>query len=609
MKHRVKLFFSYCLFWLVFFFSGRLIFLIYYSELSADLDLSDILLSMAHGFRLDLSTMGYFMIIPGLILVVDSLIKPNIAKLSLNIYTIVILLISTFIVILDLEMYKHWSFRLDATPLLYIGQDTTVPIDNWGVIKLTLIYLIIFIAAILTYKRFIIPQLQNSGDTSWKAGLVILLLTACMIGPIRGTVGIAPINVGMVYFHPTKMFANHAAINVVWNTGYALKKMDRLKYPNNFLEAALADKYFSKLYHTSGETTNLLNTNKPNVVLIILESYTAGFVEALGGDPEVAPNLNRLVKEGVLFENFYSSGDRTDKGIVSILCGYPTQPTSSIIKHPKKTQKLPFLNKKFEAMGYNTGFTYGGNIDFANFRSFMSNAGFQQLTHSDAFPDSLNNSKWGVHDEFVFDKFYDELSEINKPFFKVMLTLSSHEPFEVPMETVFEGTDDLNKFKNSAHYTDEALGEFINKAKSADWWDNTLIVITADHGHKLPDNNGLTNPDRFKIPMLWLGGALAVKDSVIATYGNQTDIPNTLLGQISHPDERFIFSKDLLAPGDKNFSVFVFNNGYGYIEEDVLVVYDNVGKQFLKKEGVDDEELLLFGKAYMQKLYSDYNNK
>lgn len=185
MKHRVKLFFSYCLFWLVFFFSGRLIFLIYYSELSADLDLSDILLSMAHGFRLDLSTMGYFMIIPGLILVVDSLIKPNIAKLSLNIYTIVILLISTFIVILDLEMYKHWSFRLDATPLLYIGQDTTVPIDNWGVIKLTLIYLIIFSAAILIYKRFIIPQLQKLCDTSWKAGLVILLLTACMIGPIR----------------------------------------------------------------------------------------------------------------------------------------------------------------------------------------------------------------------------------------------------------------------------------------------------------------------------------------------------------------------------------------------------------------------------------------
>jgi len=506
-------------------------------------------------------------------------------------------------------MYKHWSFRLDATPLLYIGQDTTVPIDAWAITKLTIIYLLIFAAAVWGYKQFILPQFKSLSRVSWKTSLILLVLTACMIGPIRGTTGIAPINVGMVYFHPNKMFANHAAINVVWNTGYALKKMDRLKYPSNFLEAGLTDKYFSELYTSSSESISLLNTEQPNVMIIILESYTAGFIKALGGEGDIAPNFNNLVKEGVLFDNFYSSGDRTDKGIVSILCGYPTQPTSSIIKHPKKTQKLPFINKQFENMGYNTGFTYGGNIDFANFRSFMSNAGFENLTHSDAFPDSLNNSKWGVHDEFVFNKFYKELNAIDQPFFKVMLSLSSHEPFEVPMKTVFEGDDDVSKFKNSAYYTDRALGEFINNAKQTDWWKNTLVVITADHGHKLPDNGGLTNPDRFKIPMLWLGGALAKQDTVISTYGNQTDIPNTLLGQIKKPDPSFVFSRNMLGDANKDFSVFVFNNGYGYIEENVLVVYDNVGEQFIIKEGVENEETLLYGKAYMQRLYTDYNNK
>ena len=197
----------------------------------------------------------------------------------------------------------------------------------------------------------------------------------------------------------------------------------------------------------------------------MLESYSSGLIEVLGGLPKITPRFNALAREGVLFNHLYSSGDRTDKGIVSILNGYPAQPLTSIIKEPKKTQSLPYLNKIFKAQGYRTEFTYGYNINYANFNSYLMHGDFDHITHSMDFPQSLNTSKWGVHDEFVFDKFFDELQQTTGPFFKIMMTQSSHEPFEVPMKTVIPGQDEVHMFMNSAFYTDSCFGSFIDRAK------------------------------------------------------------------------------------------------------------------------------------------------
>ena len=229
-----------------------------------------------------------------------------------------------------------------------------------------MIWVIFFASAAFIYGRFVHRQTIALPDASWKYAIIMLVLTGAMIVPIRGTFGVAPINTGMVYFHPSNLFANHAAINVVWNTGYALRKSGNLKYPDNYYDKNRTQEYFNHLYTSGPDTVRVLRNTKPNIILLIMESYTYSFIEPLGGVAGVAPNFSRLCDEGILFTNMYASGDRTDKGIVSILSGYPAQPVSSIIKYPKKTQTLPFLNQKFKQMGYHTGFTYGGNIDFAN---------------------------------------------------------------------------------------------------------------------------------------------------------------------------------------------------------------------------------------------------
>ncbi|MBA4058114.1 MAG: hypothetical protein C0490_25580 [Marivirga sp.] len=190
-----------------------------------------------------------------------------------------------------------------------------------------------------------------------------------------------------------------------------------------------------------------------------------------------------------------------------------------------------------------------------------------------------------------------------------MMTQSSHEPFDVPMETVIEGKDDMHRFFNSAYYTDKCLGNFIDKAKKTTWWDNTLIVITADHGHIYPNNPGVSNPDKFKIPMLWLGGVLTKRDTVIHTVAGHPDIANTILGQMGRYDKDFIFSHDILSRSYDPFAVYVFNNGFGLVRPDKLFVFDNVANRMIMEKGKPKQEDLEEGKSYIQKLYWDYNSR
>ena len=609
MVQRIRLFVLGFLGWVLFFLGARAFFMIYHGDATAQLESSDILLAFVHGVRMDMAMAGYFSLIPGLLFAFLFFNGKTIWKFWFP-YQCILIALAVFIVVLDAELYVHWGFRLDATPILYFGKEAAGSGDLGKSILLLVFWVISsFGLGYLTY-RFFKPKFDELKPARWTLSPVMLGLTVLLILPIRGSLGVAPMNTGFVYFHQHNLFANHAAVNVLWNFGYAVQKMNRLRYPENFFDQGKTQEHVSFLFPPFDSTHYVLKVKRPNVIIIALESYTFRFIESLGGLPGITPRINELVPEGILFNNFYSSGDRTDKGIVSILNGYPAQTQTSIIKDPKKTKSLPYLNQVFKQQGYRTEFTYGYNIDYSNFRSYLINAGFDHITHSMDFPQELNTSKWGVHDHYVFDKFFEETQSSPQPFFKVMMTQSSHEPFDVPMEAKIEGDDEVSRFLNSAYYTDKSLGEFIDKARQTQWWDNTLVIITADHGHIYPDNEGLSNPRRFKIPMLWIGGALAKKDTVITTLGSHCDIPNTLLGQLDLHQRDFEFGNDLLNTSYKNpFVVFVYNNGYGFKTDSTTYVFDTIGENYVLEEGKPSDYEKELGKAYMQRLYSDFNSR
>ena len=610
MRQRLRLLANFAIFWISFQIIIRALFLLYNHDFSSLLTTDEIAKIFWKGLKMDISISGYFVMFTALVLTISAFTQSRWLYFVLNAITIAVLLISSIIVMVDLELYRHWGFRLDTTPLFYLTGAESEAVGSVEIsvaIKLIMILLSLFTITLFVYSWWLMPKLSRLTPTHSKTAVIMMIVTVAMILPIRGSLTVAPMNTGFVYFHKTKAFANHAAINVVWNFFYNLRKSAQVEYPKNFFDNTLTKKYFESLYPQDDSTMHVFSQAKPNIVLFILESFTSDIIEPLGGLKDITPNLNQLCSEGILFDNFFSSGDRTDKGVISILSGYPAQPQTSIIKFPSKTQRLPYLNHFMRELGYATSFVYGGDVDFASLRAYLTNCRFDQITADEDFPDEVNESKWGVHDHIVFQRALEECDSAKGPFFKVILSLSSHEPFDVPMVPLIEKQDPESLFLNACNYTDKCIGEFVNKAKYSEWWKNTVILFVADHGHRYPHNKELKDKDRFRIPLLMIGGVIK-KDSIVHTLSSQTDIANTLLAQLSKPHDVFKFSKNILSPNAKPFAAYFFNNGYGFIMPDAYIVYDNTGNQFFRKDGTTDEDLAI-SKAYQQMLYLDYNAK
>lgn len=611
MRQRLSLLAWLAVFWLLFEVVIRALFLAYNADMSVRLTGGDLFRTFLYGMKMDISMTGYFLMASGLILSASTLIAKRWPYFILNAINIFSIVAASLLTIVDMELYRHWGFRINTAPLVYL-QHTQA--EALGSVAVAVVIKLLFIgAALITIFLFLYDRMVGVRVTKLQPGnrrgsVVLLAVSAAMFLPIRGSFTVAPMNTGFVYFHKTNAYANHAAINVLWNFLYTFNNNTRMKYPEDLLPKAVAERHFRDFYpQHDGSTTPLFKTPRPNIILFILESFTADVIEPLGGLPDVAPNLNALCKEGVLFTNFYASGDRTDKGLISILSGYPAQPLTSIVKNPAKTQRLPYLNHYMLDLGYSTSFIYGGDIDFANFRSYLTNSRFDRITADEDFPDEVNQSKWGVHDHIVFDRALQECDTAQSPFFKTILSLSSHEPFDVPMVARFPGDDWENLFLNSCHYTDRSVGEFMTKARRSAWWQNTVIIFVADHGHPMPGNKEITDKERYRIPLLMVGGAVR-KDTVIHKHASQTDLPNTLLAQLAKPSPAFTFSKDILSPAAPPFALYFFNDGYGFVTPEQYLIFDNVGNQFIRNEGGAPEDLER-SRSYEQVLFTDYNHR
>lgn len=554
---------------------------------------------------------AYLTVLMGIALAFTAYFKGRVLWQILKVYTLLMLLVTGFIVVADMELYRNWGYRMDATPLMYLKspKEAIISSNGWIAIGLIIFLVLFYYGIVRLFRRIFENSIKSFERSNWATSLIILLLTACLIIPIRGGFGVASMNTGYVYFHKTSVFANHAAINVVWNVGDALVNSEKFE-PATYFKEDKAEAIYKKITRDEGATIKLLNTSRPNILVIIMESFTAKIIEPLQGMKGITPNFTKLSHEGVLFDNCYATGDRTDKGVVGVLSGYPALPKFSIINFSKKTEKLPFLNQDLKKAGYFSEFVYGCDIDFANFRSYFRNAQYDKIVSKEDFDRSLCNSKWGVHDHYAFERLYTEsCNAARSPFFMVFLSQSSHEPFETPVKTVIPGNDEEHKFLNSAHYADSSLGDFIRKAQKADWWKNTLVVIVADHGIRHPGNTVGYLPLKFHIPMLWLGGALTRRDTVIHTYCTQTDIPQTVLHQLDMDDRNFKFSNNILSTQAPDYSFYVAKDCLGYLRKDARIVFDMTANRVVVQEGNVPDNFLDELKAQIQLITTDFSKR
>lgn len=603
-------------------------FILYYQSLYPDISWTDWFSVIWHGLPLDLSLAGYLTAIPGLLFICSAWTLSNVLHRIWCGYFLFISILLSVIFTVDLGLYEYWGFRLDATPLFYFfssPKDAVASVSIWmvlgGILMMALYSVVlygIFYAVLLqkgSFKRMKLPYrpVNVSG--------AMLLLTGLLFIPIRGGFTVSTMNTGKVYFS-TNQRLNHAAINPAFSLMESLSKQKDFGKQYRFMEADEADRIFSglvdpavlgkeavqtdSLRQVQDSLHSLFTVQHPDVLFVIMESFSSRLMTALGGEPNVAVNLDSLAQEGVLFTNFYANSFRTDRGLVAILSGYPAQPTTSIMKYPRKTQSIPAIAGSLKKAGYHTKYYYGGDADFTNMRSYLMSSGFEDIISDQDFPVSERLSKWGVHDHLVFRRLLNDLKAESTDAtqasrtakFRVMQTSSSHEPFEVPYQRL------ENERLNAFAYTDSCIGDFVKQYRELPQWKNTVIVFVPDHLGAYPEHISNQEIERYQIPLLMVGGAVR-QPRRIDTYGSQHDIAATLLAQLSLPHNEFTFSKDMLNPASPHFAFFTVPDAFGFVTPDNQLIFNNEANTIVVDEGTKKGQNLPSGQAYLQKLYDD----
>lgn len=599
------------LFWILMFALQKPIFLLFHYE--KGVRFVDFLQVIWHGLKLDFCTAAYFCFIPVIICIIN-IFKSLPFHRIIKVYNIVLGVIVSLVFAIDCVLFSYWGFRLDATFAFYLN-DAKDAANS--VTFLDFVYFVLILVPYLLFLLFVNQKIFLNKEIVFRSIktklvnlLVLLILLPVFFVFTRGGVSTATANVGMVYYSP-KQLLNLSAINPVFSLMYSMTKREDFSKEYIYMDKDECKALFDELYYVEKDTTiQVLNTQKPNIVIILWESLSANAVGGVGGENsvmdshEITPGFNKLAKEGIVFSNCYANAMRTDRGIVSVLTGFLAQPTTSIIKYPSKTRSLPTLAKALSSKGYSTSMLYGGDINFANMRSYFVSSGYQKIVSDSDFPIKQKLSKWGVNDEITFDYLLKDIENHNfsQPFFKTFLTLSSHEPFDVNMHRF------KDPYVNSIAYTDSCLFDFVARLKTSPQWKNTLVIVVADHGYKYPKGTKEGDRKRYNIPMLWIGGAVE-KHLEVKRFVNQTDIPATLLRQMNMDSKDFVYSRNVFNPYTSDYALFVYNNGFCFMDNDGYTTFDCNANKVVSKEHSKTESQTNKGQAILQTLYRDISKR
>ncbi len=643
-----------------FFLVGTIIFMVFHYGVYGQYGIGDWLQVLIHSVPQDLTVAGYVVAVPLIVKLFHLWLPGNWYRHLMYWVLGILFFVVLFLWLTDLVLFGYWGFRLDATPLIYLLDNPAEALASapWWLYVLGIggILLILYVVEWLLHK--LMPSPQRSHSHLWREAcsnrpeplrrriihtLQGLLFAGIVFLCIRGGVSESTMNVGRAYFS-TEMNLNQAAVNPVFSFLYSLSKQKNYDEMYRFMTDEECDEALAELNRLTVNTSDslrstrrtLLKTNRPNILLIILEGFSGKACTALypDADPRVMPELTRLYKEGLGWTRFYCTSWRTDRGVASILASYPAQPTTTVMKDQSKCNHLQYLPQRLKEEGYHPQFYYGGDVNFTNMLGFLRAGGIEEVVSMNNFSRAERMQQWGAPDEVVYNRILEDVrkgakgSEGSKgsegeegPFFKVVLTLSSHEPFDVPSFNRLE-----HPFANSFAYADSCLGRFIDELKADPLvWNDMLVVVLPDHCSYYPENLEFQEPDRYHIPMVWTGGALqlpldaeGVEIHEIDALGDQTDLSATLLGRLGIHHEDFNFSKDLLDSTTPRYAFYDYPDGFGLLADvcdttgvkTICYTQDNHQVDVPLKWSYDPEhQAQRWGKAFLQRLFDDLDKR
>ncbi len=565
-KALLKFIWIYVLFVVVFMLMKPVFMTVYASVIGASA--ADWLAVPRHGFAMDLCVAGYLTVIPGLLLAGELAWGARWIRIAMNIYMGIAAALVGIVYCLDLGLYGSWGFRLDMTPVFYFTTSPTAAIASvqwwqWfaGATGMGAICFGMWLLYHYTAGQIEVAP-ANGRNRVWYP-ILMTLATGLLFIPIRGSVTVSTMNLSRSYFS-TNQRLNHAAINPLFSLLYSATHQGNFDSEYDFMPDDEARDIMEKVLYTTAPAagrdsiaTGMLSTQRPDIVMVILESFSSHLLPSLGGE-NIATGLNSLAREGVLFTNFYASSFRTDRGLAAILTSFPAPPSTSLLKYVDKFEKLPSLPSLLKDEGYDAAYYYGGDANFTNMQAYLVSSGFDPIVSDKDFPVSERASKWGAHDEKVFQRAFSDLKEAatgkhkGVSRFSVIQTSSSHEPFVVPYSNPRFSSEPR---KNAFAYTDSCLTAFVDSLRTLPNWHKTLLVILPDHYGCWPEN--ISDPlERHRIPLVFAGGALKTGGITIDNPSSQTDLSATLLAMMDIPAASLRHSRDIFSPSTAPVAIF-----------------------------------------------------
>lgn len=619
MKNYLIRLLKYLLFIFLLFELGRIAFLVTYHSLAFQSSFGEVLSTFYHAFHLDVSAASYLFVIPFLLLTLQLAFQAKWLNRVQDIYTLIVVLALTLSSIGDICLYGEWGFKLNYKIWYYLQKpDEVLRTATWGQLIVGGLATLLLTAALFwSYKKwFSKPDLLKINKFYWQTSLLAIVGLPLIFVGMRGKITGIPISQSNAYFSKNPVL-NDAAVNTQWNLLKSTIRFAKSNQSNAFatMDEKKAEEIVRQMYKVEKDTCiRVLNEERPNIVVILLESWSADLIESLGGEAGITPYFRELEKEGLLFTQLYASGRRSQEGISSLISGFPPLQENVVTDNFEKYSHLNSLATSLKRASYTeASFYFGGDITYGNLKAYLMAKGFDRIVSEDDFPSTNPHGKLCIHDEYVYNLHLQQLENKSNPFFTILFTGSSHSPYDYPPQRVapLKWSGSEGQYVNSAHYADWALGRYFAKAKKEGWYDHTLFILIADHSHHSYKEWNYNQAEYQRIPMMWLGGALKEewRGKQIEQLCSSLDIPKTLLNQLSLESSEYQWSKDVMNPYSPQFAMAQHNAGILWITSLGSFTYEASTGQLYQSSFSDkevEEREVLRAKAFLQVSYQKY---
>ncbi len=588
---------------LLLFFVGRLtLFGLYFERFSGD-DVN-YWLSFLYGLRMDIIFTSMLFVIPVLVLTLSPTRLKTFSATLVKYYFAVVIAAVIYLENATLPFFAQYDVRPNYLFVEYLEYPKEVFSMLFAdYLPEFTVALIMIVAAVFFYFKVTGDRFLQLFDLPyWKRAIWFIPLALLLLLGIRSSLGHRPANISDAMYS-TNRIVNEITKNTPYSIAYAIyanKKYGQGQLLDKYgkMEVSEALERMKKRLHIQSESvssplsrlerSHFASDRPKNLVIFLQESMGAQFVEAVGGEAGITPELNRLSGEGLLFKDLYSNGTRSIRGIAGVVSGNFSVPGKGVLKRNKSQHDFFTLASLLEPLGYKTLFLYGGESRFDNMKGWFLGNGFDEIIDEPKFKNPQFVGTWGVCDEEVAMRANEEFKKLHaadQKFAALIFSTSNHSPFDFP-EGKFELVEgvETKSVKNAIKYADHAIGAFIEAARQEAYYDDTVFVIVADHNVRVYGDD-VVPVNMFHIPGLILSKGLTPQ--VYDNIATQPDVLATALDLMGLDLTYPIMGHSIFSDSKQNLSLMQFNSTYALrVDNTVAVLREGMPAQtFTYREG------------------------